>query len=140
MLRNCQNNSHYFGYNYFFEGDLCCYSSHDGYANLKSCFCASDYCNNYILQPAVISQSNDTTTSTTNRPRNASFGYTFPTSIPGNNSGLVNCFNCWHSGVANNVSTNFSCEEPSISHEGSSCGGEACATYASTSAGNGSFL
>src|SRR5688572_8538454 len=126
-LRNCQNQSQVYGYNYFFEEDQCCYSYKDYYAELKSCFCASDYCNNYILQPS--SQSNDTTTSTWYSPQDA-------TSDPGNSTGFVNCYSCWYSGTVNNVSANSTCEEPFVSYDGGSCGGEACATYASASEGN----
>jgi len=129
MLSYCQTNKQEWGYNYFFEGELCCYSYHDYYyADLKSCFCASDYCNNYILEPGVITQSNDTTTSTWYSPQNM-------TSSPGNSTGFVNCYSCWYSGVANNVSTNITCEEPFVSYDGGSCGGEACVTYASASEG-----
>lgn len=51
-------------------------------------------------------------------------------------AGFVNCYSCWYSGAANNLSTNLSCEAPYISYDGGSCGGEACATYAYASEGN----
>src|SRR6218665_425558 len=126
MLRNCANQSQVYGYNYFFEGGQCCYSYQDYYAVLKSCFCASDYCNNYILEPPV--QTNDSTSTTP--------WLSYSTSAPANNSGFVNCYSCWYSGNASDILTNLTCEEPFVSYEGNSCGGDACATYASASEGN----
>ena len=89
-LRNCQNQSQVYGTNYFFEGDQCCAFYKDDYSEVKSCFCASDYCNNYILQPTVISQPNDTTTSSSASQLNNSTTTPRPVTMnAGNSSGNI---------------------------------------------------
>lgn len=139
-LKLCQDNATISEISYFFYENQCCYSyTYDTYASI-ACFCVDNYCNTKFLQPTIVPQSNDTTTSSMHNLGNATASSSSPPSTmpynpnnTSNNSHFVSCYECYYTGNSINTSDESACSPQSNSRGGNVCIGVACQTYSYSS-------
>lgn len=136
-LRLCQDNATYYGSNYFFYENQCCYSyTYDTWAS-TGCFCTDNYCNAKFLQPTIVPRSNETTTYSWYNPENATESPSNSNNDTFSNSQFVSCYDCWYSGNSINTSDDATCSPKTNSREGRVCAGVACQTGSSISSYSG---